>query len=128
MRTGAASPGGNSHPADSLSIFSADRLAVGKNLLENPTSQTAASKDARLLTIDQHRTDQVLEVIQRIVDAGQTDFRPGHIADELREEGLPLLSWEIRGELSRLAAEGLIEADPATGNWSLTPAASRKAS
>ena len=78
------------------------------------------------MSIDKHRTDQVYAMIQRIVDEGRAEFRPGHIADALRAEGMPLLTWEIRGELSRLQAEGLIQADPKTGAWSLAAAASRK--
>jgi Fe2+ or Zn2+ uptake regulation protein len=76
--------------------------------------------------IDQLRTDQVYAVIEAIVANGQTDFRPGHIADALREAGSPMLSWEIRGELSRLEAEGLISADATTGAFALFKAASKK--
>ncbi|TNF80499.1 MAG: hypothetical protein EP301_13185 [Gammaproteobacteria bacterium] len=78
------------------------------------------------MSIDQHRTDQVLAVIEALVDAGAAEFRPGHIADSLRESGNPMLTWEIRGELSRLEAAGLIAADETTGAYQLTKAA-RKA-
>ena len=37
-----------------------------------------------------------------------------------------MLSWEIRGELSRLEAEGLITADDTTGAFALAKAASEK--
>ncbi len=78
------------------------------------------------MSIDQHRTDQVFAVIESLVEAGTTAFKPGHIADALRESGHPMLSWEIRGELARLEAAGLIAVDEKTGAYRLAKAA-RKA-
>lgn len=78
------------------------------------------------LSIDQHRTDHVYAVIKSLVDAGHSEFRPGLIADTLREAGEPMLSWEIRGELARLEAAGQISCNPTTGAYSLTGSA-RKA-
>lgn len=78
------------------------------------------------MSIDEHRTDEIYAVIRSLVASGTPSFRPGHIADALREAGDPLLSWEIRGELARLESRGLISVDPATGAYSLTEAA-RKA-
>lgn len=78
------------------------------------------------MSIDQHRTDQVFAVIEALAEAGAAEFRPGHIADSLREAGHPMLSWEIRGELSRLEAAGLISADDKTGAYRLVSSA-RKA-
>jgi DNA-binding GntR family transcriptional regulator len=75
------------------------------------------------LSIEQHRTDQVYEVIRALIENGTREFRPGHIADALREAGSPMLSWEIRGELSRLEAAGLIKSDPKTGAYALADAA-----
>jgi hypothetical protein len=71
------------------------------------------------LSIDQHRTDQVFAVIETLVEAGTTAFRPGDIAERLRESGHPMLSWEIRGELARLEAAGLVAADDKTGAYQL---------
>lgn len=78
------------------------------------------------MSIDQHRTDQVYAVIEKLVAGGLDEFRPGHIADTLRESGLPLLSWEIRVELANLLADELIANNPETGAYSLAKAASRK--
>lgn len=64
--------------------------------------------------------------IQSLLEAGLTEFRPGHIADALREAGKPMLSWEIRTELAQLEAAGLVSADPATGAYRLADSA-RKA-
>ena len=71
------------------------------------------------MSIEQHRTDQVLAVIQLLVEGGKNNFRPGDIADALREKGVPLLAWEIRVELATLDANGLVTSDPATGAYSL---------
>ena len=71
------------------------------------------------MSIEQHRTDHVFAVIEQLVEAGHIQFRPGHIADVLREAGTPMLNWEIRGELSRLEAAGLIESDDKTGAYLL---------
>ncbi len=78
------------------------------------------------MSIDQHRTDQVFAVITALTEAGADEFRPGHIADNLREAGHPMLSWEIRGELARLEAAGLITSDEQTGAYQLAKSA-RKA-
>lgn len=78
------------------------------------------------MSIDQLRTNQVFTVIESLADSGLTDFRPGHIADRLRESGRPMLTWEIRGELARLEAAGLIASDEETGAYRLAEAA-RKA-
>ena len=65
-------------------------------------------------------------MIEALTEAGTTEFRPGHIADNLRESGHPMLTWEIRGELARLEAAGLIAADEKTGAYRLAKSA-RKA-
>ena len=78
------------------------------------------------MSIDQHRTDQVFVAIEQLVASGRTEFRPGHLADALREAGSPMLTWEIRGELSRLEAAGLIVSEPRTGAYTLAAEASRK--
>jgi hypothetical protein len=71
------------------------------------------------LSVEQHRTDQVFAVIEQLVESGHPQFRPGHIADVLREAGVPMLNWEIRGELARLEAAGLIANDDKTGAYLL---------
>ena len=65
-------------------------------------------------------------MIESLVADGVEAFRPGHVADRLRESGHPMLTWEIRGELARLEAAGLIAADEKTGAYGLSKAA-RKA-
>jgi hypothetical protein len=60
------------------------------------------------------------------VDAGRTEFRPGDIVSRLREQNQPLGTWEVRGELSNLEAEGILRVSEATGDWSMAPQQSRK--
>ncbi len=78
------------------------------------------------MSTDKLRTNQVFTTIESLAESGLAEFRPGHIADRLRESGRPLLTWEIRGELARLEAAGLITSDEETGAYRLAQAA-RKA-
>lgn len=79
------------------------------------------------MSTEQHRTDHVFAVIESLVAGGLAEFGPGHIGDALRDAGTPMLSWEIRGELSRLEAGGLISSDPQTGSYQLAAASTKKA-
>jgi hypothetical protein len=79
------------------------------------------------LSLEQHRTKLVLTVIEKLVEAGRTEFRPGDIVTRLREENQPLGTWEVRGELSILEAAGVLRVDPASGAWMIAPQRSRKA-
>jgi DNA-binding IclR family transcriptional regulator len=79
------------------------------------------------LSIEDRRTKAVYAVIEALVRDGQADFRPGDVTAAMRKRGQPLGAWEVRRELSTLEADGLIELDPETGFWSLTAAASKKA-
>jgi len=79
------------------------------------------------LSLEQHRTKLVLNVIDKLVEEGRTEFRPGDITSRLREQNQPLATWEVRGEFSKLEAAGMLRADPATGAWMPAPQLSRKA-
>ncbi|MFU8816920.1 MAG: hypothetical protein ACNA7W_16350 [Pseudomonadales bacterium] len=79
------------------------------------------------MSLEQRRTKLVLSVIEKLVEAGHAEFRPGDIVSHLREQNQPLGTWEVRGELSNLEAEGVLEADAATGAWRVAPQRSRKA-
>jgi hypothetical protein len=91
-----------------------------------PPERDDPEQETYPLSIEQHRTDQVYAVIQLLVENGTTNFRPGDIADALREKGVPLLNWEIRAELATLEVNGQVSNDPATGAYSLI-ATERKA-
>ena len=90
-----------------------------------PPAACAGAFERDTLSTDHLRTNQVFTVIESLAESGD-EFRPGHIADRLRESGRPMLTWEIRGELARLEAAGLITSDEETGAYRLAEAA-RKA-
>ena len=69
---------------------------------------------------DQRVTDNVLAAVREVA-ASMPAFRPGDVASLLRDKGEPMGAWEIRGELSRLEAAGLLSNDPVTGTWSVIP-------
>lgn len=70
--------------------------------------------------------DLVAAVVEKLAADGRTAFRPGDVVSQLREQNQPMGTWEVRGELSKLEAEGLIENDPDTGVWRVAPERSRK--
>ncbi len=80
------------------------------------------------MSIERRRTKAIYTIIQNIVSEGATDFRPGDVATQLRENGQPMEAWEIRGEFSVLQAEGLITLDKTTGDYALAATGSRKLS
>jgi hypothetical protein len=70
------------------------------------------------VTADRRRTDLVLRVFNDLVTAGADDgVLPGAINERLRALGEPMGTWEVRGELSTLEAEGEIVIDDETGAW-----------
>lgn len=78
------------------------------------------------MSTDQRHTDVIYHVIQELA-IQQPNFRPGDVANFLREKGQPSGVWEIRGELSKLEAAGLLKNDATTGAWSLAENVARKA-
>lgn len=68
------------------------------------------------MTADRRRIDLVLRVFKDLA-AGVNGVRPGAIGDRLRELGEPMGTWEIRGALSTLEADGEIFVDADTGAW-----------
>jgi hypothetical protein len=79
------------------------------------------------LSLDRRRTNLVLSAIEKLVADGKPDFRPGDIVSRLRQQNQPLGSWEVRGELSKLEAEGVIEADANSAVWRMARQKSLKA-
>jgi hypothetical protein len=79
------------------------------------------------LSIGHRRTKLVFSAFEELVGQGRAEIRPGDITTRLRERNQPLSTWEVRGELSNLEAEGLIEVHAETGAWRLVAEAARKA-
>ncbi len=79
------------------------------------------------MSLEQRQTDLVRSVVEALVADGREPFRPGDVVSRLREQNQPMGTWEVRGALSRLEAEGTIVLDPASASWRMAEARSRKA-
>lgn len=67
------------------------------------------------------RTHVVLDIFKLLIadGRGSDGLRAGDICTRLREMGLPMDTWQVRGELSNLEANGSIVVDSRTGAWFL---------
>jgi hypothetical protein len=74
---------------------------------------------ANPVTADRRRTDLVLRVFKELVTTGVDGVLPGAINERLRKLGEPMGTWEVRGALSTLEAEGEIVIDDDSGAWHL---------
>jgi hypothetical protein len=79
------------------------------------------------LSLDQRRTNLVAGIVDQLVADGHCTFRSGDVVSRLRARNQPMGTWEVRGELSRLEADGMIHNDPDTGLWRLADQRSLKA-
>ncbi len=73
-----------------------------------------------VLSFEKRRTATVVDVLNELVANGKTALRPGDVNSVLRERGLPMGTWEVRAEFSKLEKAGQLELDSASGNWHLT--------
>ena len=69
------------------------------------------------MSIDKRRTEIVEAVIDEIVENGKATFKPGDVADLLRDKNEPISVWQLRSELSSLEGAGLIDFDSETALW-----------
>ncbi|MEQ9450539.1 MAG: hypothetical protein RJQ07_03050 [Pseudomonadales bacterium] len=77
------------------------------------------------MSFEKRRTATVTDVILELVrEHGKTALRPGDVNTVLRERGMPMGSWEVRAEFSRLERMGKLQLDEASGDWFLTENAS----
>ena len=65
-------------------------------------------------------------VIRELFANGKTSIRYGDVNSVLRQLGMPMGTWEVRAEFSRLEQQAAIELDPGTGAWYLTENSSLK--
>ena len=82
------------------------------------------------MSTDPRRTQLVLRIFKELTaqEQGRDGLRPGDINARLRELGIPMGTWEVRGEFSVLEASGDIILDEATANWLLAEATSARQS
>lgn len=65
-------------------------------------------------------------MIRELFAGGKASIRPGDVNSVLREQGMPMGTWEVRAEFARLEREAAIECNPETGDWHLTENSSLK--
>ena len=68
---------------------------------------------------DRRRVDLVMRVFKELVAAGAKGVSPGAINTRLRELAEPMGTWEVRGALTALEADGEIVVDERSGAWFL---------
>ena len=78
------------------------------------------------MSFEKRRTATVYSIIQELFADGKTSIRPGDVNSILRERGMPMGTWEVRAEFSRLEREAALECDADTGNWHLSENSSLK--
>jgi hypothetical protein len=86
----------------------------------------AENRAENSLSFEKRRTRTIYDVIQNLFGEGKTSIRPGDVNSVLRDRGMPMGTWEVRAEFSRLEQEAAIECNPETGNWHLTENSSLK--
>ena len=80
----------------------------------------------RALSTDRRRVEQVLSIIRDLSGEDQARVTPGDVADKLRADNSPVPVWQLRADFSQLGEEGLIELDPESAAWALSPEQSLK--
>ena len=54
------------------------------------------------MSIDKRRTEIVEAAIDEIIENGKAEFKPGDVADLLRDKNDPISVWQLRAEFSSL--------------------------
>ena len=67
----------------------------------------------------QRKTRTVYDAFNSVIGSNGQEIRAGQVVAFLRESNDPFGSWEVRGELSKLEALGLLKLNGSTGTWSL---------
>lgn len=73
------------------------------------------------MSTELRRTHVVLDIFKSLIadGNGSDGLRAGDICTRLREMGLPMDTWQVRGELSNLEANGSVVVDSYSGAWFL---------
>ena len=78
------------------------------------------------MSTDKRRTEIVEAAIDEIIENGKAEFKPGDIADLLRDKNDPISVWQLRAEFSSLEESGVIDFDSETALWKRSGSPSRK--
>ena len=68
-------------------------------------------------SFEKRRTATVAKIIEELVASGKDSLRPGDVNAVLRERGMPMGTWEVRAEFTKLEAQEILSCEAATGNW-----------
>ena len=69
------------------------------------------------MSIEKRRSEIVESAIDELVQQGKSAFKPGDIADFLRDKNDPISVWQLRAEFSLLEEKGTISFDADTALW-----------
>ena len=69
------------------------------------------------VSIDKRRTEIVEAAIDEIIENGLAEFKPGDVADLLRDKNDPISVWQLRAEFSSLEESRVIDFDSETALW-----------
>lgn len=83
-------------------------------LIQSPT----LNKQLKSVSEAQRKTRTVYEAFISITGSNGKAILAGEVVALLRENNDPFGSWEVRGELSKLEALGLLSLNEASGAWS----------
>ena len=76
------------------------------------------------MSVEKRRTAAVYGIIRELFEQGKTAIRPGDVNAVLRERNLPMGTWEVRAEFTRLEEAAVLACDPETGAWHLVEGSS----
>lgn len=69
------------------------------------------------MSTELRRIEQVLEIVQELSQSAPEGFRPGDVAQVLRERNNPIGLWQLRADFNQLRDQGFIACDEATADW-----------
>ncbi len=69
------------------------------------------------MSIEKRRSEIVESAIDELIQQGKSTFKPGDVADLLRQKNEPISVWQLRAEFSLLEGKGVISFDTETAVW-----------
>lgn len=75
------------------------------------------SEEIIIVSIEKRRSEIVETALDELVKQGITAFRPGDVADYLRQKNDPISVWQLRAEFTLLQENGGISFDADRAVW-----------